>query len=70
MAQAGIGTIIGTHMGEEHRKEAEKHHINVVIAGHIAFDSLGMNLFLDELEKKDIEVIPVSGLIRVKRFKK
>lgn len=70
MAQAGIGTIIGMHMGEEHRKEAEKHHINVVIAGHMASDSLGMNLFLDELEKKGVEVIPVSGLIRVKRFKK
>ena len=69
VAQAGIGTIIGMHMGEEHRKEAEKYHINVVIAGHMASDSLGMNLFLDELEKKGIEVVPISGLIRVKRFK-
>jgi hypothetical protein len=34
----------------------------------MASDSLGMNLFLDELEKKGIEVIPVSGLIRIKRF--
>ncbi len=67
MAQVGIGTVIGMHMGEEHRKEAEKHHINVVIAGHMASDSLGMNLFLDELEKKGIEVVPTSGLIRVKR---
>jgi putative NIF3 family GTP cyclohydrolase 1 type 2 len=69
MAQAGIGTIIGMHMHEEHRKEAEKYHINVVIAGHMASDSLGMNLFLDELEKKGVEVVPVSGLIRVKRIK-
>jgi len=70
MAQAGIGTIIGMHMSEQHKKEAEKHNINVVIAGHISSDSLGMNLFLDELEKKGIEIIPCSGLIRVKRFKK
>ncbi|MCK4553448.1 NGG1p interacting factor NIF3 [Candidatus Parcubacteria bacterium] len=69
MANAGIGTIIGMHMGEEHRKKAEKYHINVVIAGHMASDSIGMNLFLDELEKKGIEVVPCSGLIRVKRFK-
>ena len=69
MSQAGIGTIIGMHMGEEHRKEAEKYHINVVIAGHMASDSLGMNLFLDELEKKGIKIVPVSGLIRVKRKK-
>jgi len=68
MAQYGIGTIIGMHMEEEHRKEAEKYHLNVVIAGHIASDSLGMNLFLDEVEKKGIEVIPTSGLRRIKRF--
>jgi len=67
MAQVGIGTIVGMHMGEEHRKEAEKYHINVVIAGHMASDSLGMNLFLDQLEKKGIKIIPVSGLIRIKR---
>lgn len=68
MSQYGIGTVIGMHMSEEHRKEAEKYHINVVIAGHMASDSLGMNLFLDELEKQGIEVMPMSGLIRVKRF--
>ncbi|MBI2459879.1 MAG: NGG1p interacting factor NIF3 [Parcubacteria group bacterium] len=69
MAQAGIGTVIGMHMGEEHRKQAEKYHINVVIAGHMASDSLGLNLFLDELEIKGLEIIPLSGLIRVKRKK-
>ncbi len=67
MAQAGIGTIIGMHMSEEHRKEAEKYHLNVVIAGHMASDSLGMNLFLDQVEKRGVKVIPVSGLIRIKR---
>lgn len=69
-ATAGIGTIIGMHMREENRQEAEKAHVNVVIAGHISSDSLGMNLFLDELEKRGIEIIPCSGLIRIKRFKK
>ncbi|HZJ40651.1 MAG TPA: hypothetical protein VFD16_00075 [Candidatus Saccharimonadales bacterium] len=68
MSQYGIGTVIGMHMSEEHRKEAEKYHINVVITGHMASDSLGMNLLLDEIEKQGIEVISVSGLIRVKRF--
>ena len=57
-------------MGEEHRKEAEKAHLNIVIAGHMSSDSIGMNLFLDELEKKGIEIIPCSGLIRVSRNKK
>ncbi len=68
LSQRGIGTIIGMHISEKHRKKAKKARINVVIAGHMASDSLGMNLFLDELEKKGIEIIPCSGLIRVKRF--
>lgn len=67
LSQIGIGTVIGMHMEETRREEAEKHHINVVIAGHIASDSLGMNLFLDKLERQDIEIIPCSGLIRIKR---
>ena len=70
MAIAGIGTIVGMHVSEEHKKEAETAHINMVIAGHISTDSLGVNLFLDELEKKAIEIVPCSGLIRVSRVKK
>lgn len=68
LAQAGIGTLIDMHIGEENKKEAEKYHINVIVAGHMSSDSLGTNLFLDELEKRGIEIIPCSGLIRVKRF--
>jgi len=69
LAQAGAGTIIGMHLSEKHREEAEKANINVVIAGHISSDSLGMNLFLDELEKERIEIVPCSGLIRISRNK-
>ena len=69
MANAGIGTVVGMHVSEEHKKEAEAANINVVIAGHISSDSIGMNLFLDELEEKGIEIIPCSGLIRVSRNK-
>ncbi|MGC8981752.1 MAG: NGG1p interacting factor NIF3 [Minisyncoccia bacterium] len=67
MAIAGIGTVVGMHISEEHKKEAEASNINVVIAGHISSDSLGMNIFLDKLEKNGIEIIPCSGLIRVSR---
>lgn len=67
MANAGIGTIVGMHISEEHKKEASGANINVVIAGHMSSDSLGMNLFLDELEKRGIEIIPCSGLIRISR---
>ena len=67
MAQASIGTVVSMHQSEEHRKEAEAAHINVVVAGHMSSDSLGVNLFLDELEKQGIEIISCSGLIRIKR---
>ncbi|MCL2766440.1 MAG: Nif3-like dinuclear metal center hexameric protein [Peptococcaceae bacterium] len=67
MAVAGVGTVVLMHITEKHRKEAEKHHINVVVAGHIASDSLGMNLFLDELVARGVEVIPCSGLLRETR---
>ncbi|MDH7578410.1 MAG: NGG1p interacting factor NIF3 [Bacillota bacterium] len=67
LATAGIGTVVCMHISEEHRKEAEKHHINVVVAGHIASDSLGMNLFLDELDRRGINILTCSGLIRVSR---
>lgn len=67
MANVGIGTVVAMHLSEEHRKNAEEAHLNVVVASHIASDSLGMNLFLDELAKKGIEIIPYGGLIRVKR---
>jgi putative NIF3 family GTP cyclohydrolase 1 type 2 len=67
LSVAGVGTIIGMHIGEKHRKEAEKNHINVVIAGHMASDSLGMNLLLDRAEQKGIKVMACSGLTRVKR---
>ncbi len=69
MAQAGIGTVVSMHQSEDHRKEAKKAHINVVVAGHISSDSIGMNLFLDELEKRGVKIIPCSGLIRISRNK-
>ena len=69
IAQAGIGTIVGMHMKEDNREEAEKAHLNIVIAGHMSSDSIGMNLFLDELVKRGIEVVPCSGLIRHPRVK-
>jgi putative NIF3 family GTP cyclohydrolase 1 type 2 len=67
LAQAGVGTVIGMHMSEKHTEAAKKAHINAVIAGHISSDSIGVNLLLDELEKRGVEVVPAGGLIRVKR---
>ncbi|GAB6157302.1 hypothetical protein JCM39194_05020 [Desulfotomaculum varum] len=67
LATAGVGTIVVMHISEKHRKEAEKNHVNVIIAGHMASDSLGMNLILDEIAKQGVEILTCSGLIRVQR---
>ncbi|MBI5344406.1 MAG: NGG1p interacting factor NIF3, partial [Deltaproteobacteria bacterium] len=67
LSLAGVGTVVGMHISEDHRKEAEKHHVNVVIAGHISSDTLGVNLLFDHILDPDVEVIATSGFKRVKR---
>lgn len=67
LSAAGVGTLVGMHYSEEHRKHAESLKLNLVIAGHISSDTLGMNLILDEIEGNGVEVRCVSGMIRVQR---
>lgn len=69
MSQYGIGTEVDMHINEKLRDEATKHYINVVIAGHMASDSLGLNIIMDKLQQKGIEIIPCSGFIRYSRLK-
>jgi putative NIF3 family GTP cyclohydrolase 1 type 2 len=68
LAQAGVGTLVGMHMSDKMRKKAEANHLNVVIAGHIASDTIGLNILLDELAEKGIKkVVACSGFRRIKR---
>ena len=68
LTQAGVSTVIGMHLSEKHTQQAKAAHINAIIAGHMSSDSIGVNLFLDHLEKTGIEIVPVGGLIRVSRI--
>ncbi len=70
LAQAGVGTVVAMHMGDKLKAEAEKQHVNVVIAGHIASDNIGLNLFLDQLEKQGVKCQGFSGFERFSRLKK
>ena len=71
LSQAGVGTLVGMHFSEEHFKAAKSEHINIIIAGHISSDTLGLNLLLDSLcEKDDFKIIPCSGFVRINRRKK
>ncbi|MDR3049605.1 MAG: NGG1p interacting factor NIF3 [Elusimicrobiota bacterium] len=69
LSQAGVGTIVGMHLSQKAVKEAQKHKINVILAGHISSDNLGLNLLFDKLEKKfgKLEFVEISGFRRFRR---
>ncbi|MDO8470947.1 MAG: NGG1p interacting factor NIF3 [bacterium] len=67
LAQAGVGTIVDMHISDDHKKEAEAYHVNIMVAGHMSSDSIGMNLILDEVQKQGVAIVPCGGLIRVSR---
>jgi len=68
VSRENIGTIVGMHFSESHYKKAKELGINLVIAGHIPSDTLGMNLMLDYVEFKldEIEIIECSGFFRIR----
>ncbi len=69
MASAGVGTIVGMHFSEEHIKKAKENHINIIIAGHISSDTLGLNLLFDRVEKKfgKLNFVCCGGFYRISR---
>ncbi len=68
-ASSGISTLVGMHLSEEHLKNAKKANLNVIIAGHVSSDVLGLNLLLDEIEKEEkLEFVNVSGFKRIRRI--
>jgi len=70
-ANSGVSTLVGMHLSEEHLENAKKAKLNVVIAGHISSDNLGLNLLFDELEKEEkLEFIGISGFERIRKKNK
>lgn len=68
-SRAGVGTILSMHVTEKTLEEAKKHNVNMIQCSHMASDSIGINLLLDILskEEKKLDVLAVSGFVRVKR---
>jgi len=62
-----VSTVVGMHLSKEHVEEAKKHHLSVVLAGHVSSDNLGMNLLLDACLDAEVEVVEVGGFRRVVR---
>jgi len=68
MYKTGIRTLVSMHLSEEHFKKVKDVNLNVVIAGHISSDTLGLNLLLDRIEKEEkFEIVECSGFRRVRR---
>ncbi len=66
--RAGVRTLISMHLSEEHFKKVKDANLNVVIAGHISSDTLGLNLLLDNIEKEEkFEITECSGFRRIRR---
>jgi putative NIF3 family GTP cyclohydrolase 1 type 2 len=67
-ANSGISTLVGMHFSEDHLNNAKKANLNVVIAGHVSSDVLGLNLLFDEIEKEEkLKFVEISGFQRIRR---
>ncbi len=65
LTERGIDTIVGMHFSEEHYQAAKASGLHLIVAGHIASDNLGINIFLDELHKHEkISTLECSGFRR------
>ncbi|AZR73842.1 hypothetical protein BBF96_10860 [Anoxybacter fermentans] len=62
--EAGIGTLVVMHMKEEVLNAVREQNIgNVIVAGHMASDSVGINKLIERYEKEGLEVIRCSGIV-------
>lgn len=65
--EAGVGTLVNMHIPFGDIKKVKEHGIgNVLVAGHMASDSVGINGLMGALEDRGIEVIRMSGVISPK----
>ena len=70
LANSGVSTLVVMHLKDNFIEACRKYHINVVVAGHMSSDSLGLNLlfkYMKEKSNKSFDIIPASGYIFVER---
>ena len=62
--EAGVGTIVCMHVAEDVKKAVEEQGIgNVVVAGHMPSDSIGINKLIAAWREAGLEVIPCCGVV-------
>jgi len=63
---AGVGTIIAMHMPEDVKKAVEEQgYGNVIIAGHMASDSIGLRKIAEAWRRMGLEVVTMAGILAV-----
>jgi hypothetical protein len=66
--EAGVGTVLMMHFPEADLREAREQKLpgNLVVTGHMASDSIGINFYLDELQRLGLNVVRAGGIIASK----
>lgn len=67
LSRRGISTLVVMHIPDDAVDKAKEEKLNVIIAGHIASDTLGMNMLMDHVLPRNVEVIEISGFRRFPR---
>jgi len=63
---AGVGTLILMHIPEKDVKAVKEQKIgNVIVAGHMSSDSLGLNAIAKKWKESGVEVTMMSGIVEV-----
>ena len=62
--EAGVGTLVMMHIPEKDAKVIKEQNIgNIVIAGHMSSDSVGMNKIAEKWREAGVEVTMMSGVV-------
>lgn len=63
--EAGVGTIVCMHIPEDVKKAVEEQNIgNVIVAGHMPSDSIGLLEIVKAWRQKGVEVTAMSGILK------
>ena len=61
--EAGVGTIVCMHVPDDVREAVAAQNIgNIIVAGHMASDSIGLNAIADAIEAKGVEIVRGFGI--------
>lgn len=63
--EAGIGTVLMMHFPEADLREAREQRLagNLIVTGHMASDSIGVNFYLDELQRLGLKIVRAGGIV-------